>query len=128
MDLQALNDLSYSIIGAGIEIHRSIGPGLLESSYRACMLYELRQRGLTVLSEQVVPIRYKDLILDGGYRLDLLVNDTIIIELKAVEIVLPVHGAQLLSYLRHTGKPLGLLMNFNVTALADGITRIKNGY
>ena len=123
-----LNDLSYLIIQAGIEIHRAIGPGLLESTYRACMVYELNARGLFVLSEQIVPVRYKGLILDGGYRLDLVVEDTIIVELKSVEVVLPVHQAQLLSYLRHTNKPLGLLMNFNVAVFAAGVERIKNGF
>ena len=123
-----LNDLSYLIIQAGIEIHRVLGPGLLESTYRTCMIHELRERGLAVLSEQIVPVRYKELILDGGYRLDLVVEDSVIVELKSVEVVLPVHRAQLLSYLRHTNKPLGLLMNFNVAVLAAGVDRIKNGF
>jgi GxxExxY protein len=128
MEADQLNDLSYRIIGAGIEVHRALGPGLLESTYRACMVYELRERRMNVVSEQAIPVRYKRLILDGGYRVDLIVDDTIIVELKAVETVLPVHHAQVLSYLRHTKKPLGLLMNFNVAVLADGIDRIKNGY
>jgi GxxExxY protein len=128
MDLQKLNDLAYRIIGAAIEIHRVLGPGLLESTYLTCMIYELRQRGLTVLSEQIVPVRYKELILDGGYRLDLIVEDTIVVELKAVEVLLPVHRQQLLSYLKHTNKPLGLLINFNVEILADGVTRLKNAF
>jgi GxxExxY protein len=92
------------------------------------MIFELRERGLTVLSEQVVPVRYKELVLDGGYRLDLIVEGAVIVELKAVEVMLPVHQAQLLSYLRHTGNPLGLLMNFNVAVLSKGVTRIKKGY
>ena len=128
MQPEQLNDLSYRIIGAGIEVHRSIGPGLLESTYRTCMIYELRDRGMQVVSEQAIPIRYKSLILDGGYRIDLIVDDTVVVELKSVEAVLPVHHAQVLSYLRHTKKPLGLLMNFNVAVLADGVERIKNGY
>ena len=128
MQEEQLNDLAYRIIGAGIEVHRAIGPGLLESTYQTCMIYELRLRGMKVESEQSIPVRYKTLILDGRYRIDLIVDDTIIVELKSLETVLPVHHAQVLSYLRHTKKPLGLLMNFNVAVLADGIERIKNGY
>ena len=128
MDIESLNNLSYRIIGAGIEVHREIGPGVLESTYRQCIVYELRERGLNVVAEQVIPIRYKKLFLDGGYRIDLLVEDTIIVELKSIETVLPVHRAQVLSYLRHLNKPLGLLMNFNVAVLTDGVERIKNGF
>ena len=128
MQPDQLNDLSYGIIGAGIEVHRGVGPGLLESTYRTCMIYELRERGMSVVSEQSIPVRYKTLTLASNYRIDLLVEDTIIVELKSVEIVLPVHHAQVLSYLRHTKKPLGLLMNFNVAVLAEGVERIKNGY
>jgi GxxExxY protein len=128
MQPEQLNDLSYRIIGAGIEVHRSIGPGLLERTYRTCMMFELRERGMGGVAERPIPVRYKSLTLDGNYRIDLLVEDTIIVELKSVEKVLPVHHAQALSYLRHTKKPLGLLMNFNVAVLADGIERIKNGY
>lgn len=128
METDQLNDLSYRIIGAGIEVHRELGPGLLESTYRACLIYELRERRMKVVTEQVIPIRYKKLILDGGYRIDLVVEDTVVVELKSVETVLAVHKAQVLSYLRHTTKPLGLLMNFNVAVLADGVERIKNGY
>ena len=83
---------------------------------------------MDVVTEQPIPIRYKNLILDGGYRIDLVVEDTVIVELKSVDIVLPVHKAQVLSYLRHTKKPLGLLINFNVSVLSDGVERIKNGY
>ena len=128
MQTEQLNDLSCRIIGAGIEVHRGVGPGLLESTYRTCIIYELRERGLSVVSEQPIPVRYKTLKLNSNYRIDLLVEDTIIVELKSVEIVLPVHHAQVLSYLRHTKKPLGLLMNFNVAVLAEGVQRIKNGY
>jgi GxxExxY protein len=128
MQSEQLNDLSYRIIGAGIEVHRTIGPGLLESTYRTCMLFELRERGMSVESERTIPVRYKSLTLDSNYRIDFLVDDTIIVELKSVETVLPVHHAQVLSYLRHAKKPLGLLMNFNVAVLADGVERIKNGY
>ena len=127
METDQLNNLSYRIIGAGIEVHRELRPGLLESTYRACLIYELRERRMNVVTEQVIPIRYKKLILDGGYRVDLVVDDTVIVELKSVETVLPVHKAQVLSYLRHTNRPLGLLMNFNVAVLTDGVDRIKNG-
>jgi GxxExxY protein len=106
VQLDRLNELSHRIIGAGIDIHRVVGPGLLESTYRPCMIYELRDRELKVVAEQTIPVRYKDLVLDGGYRIDLLVEDTIIVELKSVESILPVHFAQVLSYLRHTNKPL----------------------
>ena len=128
MEVDRLNDLSFRIIECGIEIHRALGPGLLESTYRKCMIYELAQRSFSVLSEKLVPVRYKDLVLDAGYRLDLIVEDTIVVELKAVETVLPVHRQQVLTYLRHTDKPLGLLINFNVEVLVKGVTRIKNGY
>jgi len=128
MEVDRLNDLSFRIIECGIEIHRALGPGLLESTYRKCMIYELAQRSFGVLSEKLVPVRYKDLVLDAGYRLDLIVEDTIVVELKAVETVLPVHRQQVLTYLRHTDKSLGLLINFNVEVLVKGVTRIKNGY
>ena len=126
-ELQAFNSLSSRIIEAAIEIHSTLGPGLLEGVYRACMMYELRASGLSVESEQIVPIYYKGLILEGGYRLDLLVESKIIVELKSVETLLPVHSAQLLSYLRLTNKRLGLLINFNVPRLVQGIRRLING-
>ena len=128
METGPLNDLSYRIIGAGVEVHRALGPGLLESTYRTCMVYELRDRRMNVVTEQMIPVRYKNLIMDGGYRVDLVVEDAVIVELKAVETVLPVHRAQVLSYLRLTNKPLGLLVNFNVAVLTSGVERIKNGY
>ena len=90
------------------------------------MIYEGREHGLNVLVEQVIPVRYKNLVLDGGYRLNLLVENAVVLELKSVEIVLPVHRAQVLSYLRHANKRLGLLMNFNVAVLTDGVERIAN--
>jgi GxxExxY protein len=123
-----LNDISYLIIQAGIEVHRALGPGLLESVYRACLMYELRQRQLAFVAEHLVPLCYKGVILDSAYRLDLLVEDQIVVEVKAIEVVLPVHEAQLLSYLRLMDKPLGLLINFNVPLLTDGVTRRMNGF
>ena len=127
MDTTALDRISFLIIQAAIEIHtaieihKALGPGLLESTYRTCMIHELKLRNLKVVSEVVVPVRYKDLVLDGGYRFDLLaVEDAVIVELKAMDSVLPVHRAQVLTYLRHTDKELGLLINFNVERLAHG--------
>jgi GxxExxY protein len=128
VDTDDLNDLSYRIIGAGVEVHRALGPGLLESTYRTCLVYELRERRMNVVTEQVIPIHYKGLKLEWRYRIDVIVEDTVIVELKSVETVLPVHHAQVLSYLRHTNKPLGLLMNFNVAVLTSGVERIRNGY
>ena len=126
-ELRALNGLSSRIIEASIEIHSVLGPGLLESVYRECLIYELRNVGLSVATERSVPICYKELRLEDGYRLDLLVENQIIVELKSVEKVLPVHLAQLLSYLRLTNKPLGLLINFNVPRLFQGVNRLING-
>ena len=127
MESRQLNDISFLIIQAAIEVHRTLGPGLLESVYRTCMIYELRQRNLDVIAERLVPICYKEVIFEGGYRLDLQVADQIIVEIKAVENLLPVHHAQVLSYLRLTRKPIGLLINFNVPVLIKGVKRIMNG-
>lgn len=123
MQMRNLNDLSYLIIQAAIEAHRALGPGLLESVYRSCLMYELRQRQLAFVAERLVPLCYKGVILDSAYRSDLLVEDQIVVEVKAIETVAPVHEAQLLSYLRLMNKPLGLLINFNVPLLTDGVTR-----
>jgi GxxExxY protein len=127
MESRQLNDISFLIIQAAIEVHRTLGPGLLESVYRTCMIYELRQRNLDVIAERLVPICYKEVIFEGGYRLDLQVADQIIVEIKAVENLLPVHHAQVLSYLRLTRKPIGLLINFNVPVLIKGVKRNMNG-
>jgi GxxExxY protein len=125
-DREALNALSHQIIAAAIEIHSALGPGLLESVYRTCMIHELKAAGCKVTVEQSVPIYYKDMVLEGSYRVDLMVDDVIILELKSVEHVLSVHRAQLLSYLRLTKKPLGLLINFNVPRVVRGICRMVN--
>jgi GxxExxY protein len=114
MDTAELDQISYLTIQSAIEIHKTLGPGLLENVYRPCMIYELRARKLQVVSEVKVPVRYKDLVLDGFYRLGLLINDAVVVELKAVEAVHPVHRAQVLSYLRLMDKQLGLLINFHV--------------
>ena len=127
-DQHSLNQTSSLIIQCAIKIHKRLGPGLLESVYRRCLIYELEIAGQTVVSEQTVHIQYEGLELDGGYRLDLLVNDTVIVETKSVEKVLPVHCAQLLSYMRLTDKRLGLLVNFNVPCLLTGVKRIVNKF
>lgn len=111
------------IIAAAIEVHRHLGPGLLESIYERAMRQELILRGVPYQCQVAVPITYKGVDLQADYRIDLLVNDTVVVELKAVEKILPVHEAQLLTYLRVTQKPVGLLINFNVPVLANGIVR-----
>ena len=109
------------IIGACIEVHKHLGPGLLESAYEECLAYELGARGFKFARQKPIPIVYKDVQLDCGYKIDLLVEDTIILELKAVETLLPIHEAQLLTYLKLTDLRLGLLINFNVPKLVHGI-------
>ncbi len=121
-----LNTLTHDIIGSAIEVHRCLGPGLLESIYLECLCHELRMRNVVFDREVSVPLRYKGLILDHGYRLDLLVAGCIVVELKSVEKLLPIHEAQLLSYLKLKRLPLGLLLNFNVATLRAGIVRIAN--
>lgn len=118
-----VNDLSSVIVDAAFKIHTTLGPGLLESVYEACMEYELNKRGCSVERKISMPISYDDLRLDAGLRLDLLVDNKIIVEIKAVERLLPVHDAQLLTYLKLAAKPLGLLINFNVPVIKDGIRR-----
>lgn len=120
------NALTSEIIAAAIEVHRRLGPGLLESAYETCLVYELRKRGLKAVSQMALPVIYDEVKLDVGYRIDILVEDAVIIELKAVEKVIPLHEAQLISYLKLSGKKVGLLLNFNVTRLKDGITRLAN--
>ncbi len=111
------------IIGAAIEVHRQLGPGLLESAYEECFCHELHLRGLKFRRQVELPIAYKGLNLDCGYRLDVIVEDAVIVELKSIEGLLPIHHAQLLRYLRLTGKKAGLLINFNVAVLKNGIVR-----
>jgi GxxExxY protein len=113
-------------IDCAIEVHRRLGPGLLESVYRVCLVHELRKRSLEVKEEVIVPIKYDEIVLASGLRLDIVVEGVLIIELKSVEVVLPVHHAQVISYLRLTGMRLGLLINFNVPLLKDGIKRFAN--
>ena len=119
------NSLTSKIIGAAIEIHRALGPGLLESAYQACLMYELQLRGFKVEDQKPLPIFYKDVMLDCGYRLDLVVENQVIIEIKSVSNFISIHEAQLLSYLKLSGYRTGLLINFNVKILKDGIRRMK---
>jgi GxxExxY protein len=124
MDIE-LNLLSARIIEAAINVHSELGPGLLETVYKTCMLIELRRLDLETKSEVPLPVMYRgEKVADEGFRLDLVVNDKIILELKSVEIIQPIHKKQLLTYLRLANKPLGLLINFNESLLKDGITRI----
>jgi GxxExxY protein len=118
-----LNKLTEKIIGAAIEVHRHLGPGLLESTYETCLAYELEQQGLTVERQKALPLVYKDIQLDQGYRIDLWVAQKVVVELKVVEQLTPVHEAQVLSYLKFSGCPIGLLFNFNVKLLKDGMRR-----
>ena len=111
-----------------MKVHTRVGPGLLESAYEACLLYELEKAGLRVSTQVPFPLVYDGLKLDVGYRIDLLVENLVIVEIKCVEAILPVHKSQLLSYLRLTDKSLGLLINFHVEHLKEGIRRIVNGY
>jgi GxxExxY protein len=122
----SLNALTSKIIACAIAVHRSLGPGLLESAYQACLIAELRHAGLRVDVDVQVPIIYRGLTLECGYRIDLLVELTVVVEIKAISAILPVHEAQLLTYLKLTGKPLGLLLNFNVPQMKDGIVRKIN--
>tara|TARA_B100001964_G_scaffold2403_1_gene2729 strand:- start:51 stop:446 length:396 start_codon:yes stop_codon:yes gene_type:complete len=116
--------LTEHIIGAAIQVHRELGPGLLESAYETCLCYELTQNGLKIERQKVIPISYKGIKLDAGYRLDLVVEGQVIVEIKAVSELLPVHEAQLLSYLKQVGGGRGLLINFNVKLLKYGLRRL----
>ena len=120
------NDISYKVIGAAIEIHKTIGPGLLESAYENALAYDLKEMGFNVRQQVSMPFIYKDVKQEVGYRIDLLVNNKVIIEVKAVEAVAPVHFAQLLTYLKLSGVKLGLLINFNSKTLKDNIHRVVN--
>jgi GxxExxY protein len=117
-------ELTENIIGALIEVHKHVGPGVLESAYEQCLCHELALRGLTFQRQVDLPVVYKGIKLDCGYRIDLIVEDKVIIELKSVEAILPVHKAQLLTYLKLSGKRIGLLVNFNVPKLIDGLVRM----
>ena len=121
------NEIGEAIIASAMKVHTALGPGLLESAYETCLLYELEKRGLPVHRQVLIPLQYEDLTINNGYRIDLLVGDRVVVELKALEAILPVHRAQLLSYLRLGGFKLGYLLNFNVARMRDGIVRLVNG-
>lgn len=116
-------ELTYRIIGCAMEVHKLLGPGLLESAYEECLVYELVNAGLFVERQKAVPVIYKEIKLECGYRMDLLVNNTVVVELKTVETFNDVHEAQVLTYMKFAMKPLGLLLNFNVMVLKNGIKR-----
>ena len=118
-----VNDITESVIGGAIEVHRALGPGLLESAYSQCLRYELHLRGLPFISQRPLPVIYKGMQLDCGYRVDLIVGDTVVVEIKAVDHLTAVHDVQLLTYLRLGNWKVGLLINFNVPLLRDGIRR-----
>jgi len=123
-----LDQITDSIIGAAIEVHRALGPGLLESAYEACLAFELAERGLKIEQQKPLPVIYREVKLDCGYRLDILVENAVIVEIKVVDRLAPIHKAQLLSYLRLSGCKVGLLINFNVKVLKDGIVRVVNNF
>ena len=117
------DELSGKVIGCAIEVHRALGPGLLESAYERCLSYELSANNIRHLVQKEFPVKYKDIKLDCDYRIDLLIEDKLIVELKSVDVILPIHKAQILSYMKLTGIRIGLLINFNVCLLRDGVQR-----
>ena len=123
-----INGLSNKIIGAAIEVHKNLGPGLLESIYEECLCHELNLRGFSIERQKPLPITYKDKLLDCSYRLDIVVEGAIVLELKSCEKIEPIHKAQLLTYLKMSGFSLGLLLNFNVSVMRDGIVRVVNKF
>lgn len=118
--------IAESVIGCAIEVHRTVGPGLLESAYEVCLEKEFKQRGLSYARQVAVPVSYKGVDLECGYRLDFVVENELVVEIKSVECVLPVHKAQVLTYLKLTGLPQGLLINFNVSLLKNGVCSVVN--
>lgn len=120
------NEIGDIVLGGAMKVHSALGPGLLESAYEICLAHEITKQGLSIKQQVLLPVQYNGLKLDAGYRLDLLVHNKVIVELKAVEKLLPIHIAQLLSYLKLSGCSLGYLLNFNVVHMKDGIKRIVN--
>lgn len=120
------NEIGDIVLGGAMKVHSALGPGLLESAYEICLAHEITKQGLSIKQQVLLPVQYNGLKLDAGYRLDLLVHNKVIVELKAVEKLLPIHMAQLLSYLKLSGCSLGYLLNFNVVHMKDGIKRIVN--
>ena len=120
------NEITGQIIDSAMKVHTALGPGLLESAYEACLAHELKKRGFQIEGQKEMPIEYDGEVIDVGYRLDLLVNNTVVVELKAVSEIVPIHEAQIISYLKLGRKPIGLLINFNVKQLKDGVKRFAN--
>lgn len=123
-----VNEITDIIIGAAISVHKELGPGLLESTYEACLTFELAEQKLKIERQKGLPVKYRGVQLDCGYRIDMFVEDKVVVELKAVERQEPIHEAQLLSYLKLSGCEVGLLINFNVKMLKDGVKRLVNKY
>lgn len=121
-------EVGHALIGAALKVHSALGPGLLENAYELCLIYELEKLRLTARRQVLLPLRYENLAIDNGYRIDLLVDDQVVVELKVVEAILPVHRSQLLSYLKLGGFRLGFLLDFHVAHMRDGIVRMVNGY
>jgi len=126
--MKTVDEIAAAVVDASFNVHQELGPGLLESAYEACLMHQLTKRGLMVERQKEQPVHYDGIMIDVGYRIDLLVNDSIIIELKAVEQIIPIHQAQLMTYLKLSKKPLGFLINFNTTYFKSSIKRIANNY
>jgi GxxExxY protein len=120
-----INEITEKIIGCAIEVHKALGPGLLESAYEECLSFELKAKGLNIQRQKAVPVVYKEIKLDCGYRIDILVENAVVIELKTVDAFNPVHEAQILTYMKFSQKSIGLLINFNVTLLKNGLKRYR---
>jgi GxxExxY protein len=127
LDNTNLNGITEKIIGAAMDVHRVLGPGLLESAYEACLAFELTKRGLRFEQQKPIPLVYEQVKLECGYRIDFFVEGSVVVEVKSVECLAPIHQAQVLSYLKLSGSRVALLINFNVTVLKDGIRRYVNG-
>lgn len=125
---ESLNRITERVIGAAMRVHQALGPGLLESAYEACLAFELADSGMKVVQQQPLPVVYRNVRLSCGYRLDFIVDDRVIVEVKAISRLEPIHDAQLLSYLRLSSRPVGLLINFNVKVLKNGVRRLVNNF
>ena len=126
--MKTIDEIATIVVDASFKVHQELGSGLLESAYEACLAHELTKRGLVVEKQKAQPVFYDGIIIDVGYRMDLLINDCVVIELKAVEQIIPIHLAQLMTYLKLSNKPLGFLINFNTTYFKSSIKRIANNY
>ncbi len=126
--MKMIDEIAAIVVDTSFKVHQELGPGLLESAYEACLAHELTKRGLVVEKQKAQPVFYDGIIIDVGYRMDLLINDCVVIELKAVEQIIPIHLAQLMTYLKLSNKPLGFLINFNTTYFKSSIKHIANNY